>query len=254
MMKLIKGLLILMICFSVSFTARRVFAEDTKPLLEGHDISVFSDIGFFSKYIWRGIKLDGDPVVQPGVYVSGYDFETSIWGSADIDSDDSLTSSEEVDYSISYSYPIPGTPVSLSGGFTYYDFPAADGASREWFIGTSLDTLLSPSITFYHDFGEEDSGGGSGDYVYLSLSHSEPVGDSPVTLDLSGGVGYNKELFIKGEGGHVNLGAGLTIKLTDICSISPVINYDMPFGDLKDADDGNYDNEFYGGVTVAFSL
>ncbi|MFH1782058.1 MAG: TorF family putative porin [Candidatus Omnitrophota bacterium] len=250
-MKHVKNLALITMLFSIIILAGTVFAGEV--LLEETDISISSDIGFFSKYMWRGMKLDDDPVMQPGVYISGYGFEVSVWGNIDMDSDDSLTS-EEVDYAISYSYSIPETPVSLSGGFTYYDFPKADSASREWFVGVSLDTILSPSLTLYHDFGEEDSGGGSGDYLYLGLSHSEPIGDSPVSLDLSGGIGYNEELFINGEGGHVNLGAGFTIQLTDICSVSPTVNYDIPFGDMEDEDDGNYDDEFYGGATVAFSL
>ncbi|MCG2708352.1 MAG: hypothetical protein L6404_06910 [Candidatus Omnitrophica bacterium] len=247
------------ICFIglASVTAFAVVAiaeEPAKALLENTDIEVSSDIAIYSKYIWRGFKLDGDPVMQPGIYLSGYGVDLSIWGSTDIDSDDSITTSEEVDYSVGYSHTFNDTPLTLSGGFTYYDFPASDGASREYYVGCSLDTMLSPGLTWYHDFGDEDSGGGSGDYVVLELGHSIPVGEFPVTLDLSSHVGYNNELFINGDGGDIGLGVGLTVQLTEICSLSPSVNYSSPFGDLEDSGDGNQDDEFYGGATVAFSF
>ena len=134
-----------------------------------------------------------------------------------------------------------------------YDFPAADLKSHEVFASIGLDTFLSPSIAWYHDYADEDSGGGDGDYALLSVSHSEPIGDSPVSIDLGASVGYNDKLFINGEGGHVNLSAGLSIKATEICTVSPVINYDMPFGDLEDAEDGNYDDYNFYGNAMAFA-
>ena len=228
--------------------------ESVKTLLEDTEIEVTSDTAVNSKYIWRGFKLDGDYVMQPGIYLSGYGVDLSIWGSTDIDSDDSITTSEEVDYSVGYSHAFNDTPLTLSGGFTYYDFPASDGASREFYVGCSLDTMLSPGLTWYHDFGEEDSGGGDGDYLLLEVGHSIPMGELPATFDLSGHVGYNDKLFINGEGGDVGLGAGLTIQLTEICSLSPSVNYSIPFGDLEDEDDGNQDEEFYSGATLAFSF
>jgi len=259
-MRIFRKLLVsTVICFIgyaliVGFFTRPAMAEVSKKgLLEGTPIEVSADTAIYSKYIWRGFKLDGDPVMQSGVYLSGYGVELSIWGSADIDQDDSLNS-DEVDYVAGYTYTFDDTPLSLSGGFTYYDFPGTDGASREFYVGCSVDTVLSPALTWYHDFGDEDSGGGDGDYVVLELGHSIGLGELPVTLDLSGHVGYNDKLFINGNGGDVGLGAGLTIQLSEKCSLSPSINYSIPFGDLRDSGDGNQDSQFYGGAALAFSF
>ena len=227
-----------------------------KGILESSNIEVSSEIGVYSKYIWRGFELDSDPVVQPAVYLSAYGFEASVWGNFDFDADDALNS-DEVDYTIGYTYdlrPHIDLPVSVSGGLTYYDFPAADGASREFYVGLGFDTLLEPSFTWYHDFGDEDSGGGDGDYIIGELSYSHPFKNTPVSLDLSGHVGYNNELFIRGQGGDVGLTAGLTVTLYKNCTLTPNINYSIPFGDLKDADDGDQDNQFYGGVVLAYSF
>ena len=246
-----KGLMVLlMVCLlSITFKVTNVYAEE--GILVDSPVEVSSDVAINSKYIWRGFKLDDDPVMQPGIYISAYGFTASIWGSFDMDNDDSLNS-EEVDYCIDYTYEIE--KLSLSAGHTYYDFPAGDCASKEIYIGAGLDVLLSPSLTWYHDYADEDSGGGDGDYVELGLSHSFSLGDSPLSLELGGHLGYNNELFINGKGGDAALSVGLTIPLTEKASLSPSINYSVPFGDLEDANDGNQDDEFYAGVTLAFSM
>jgi len=245
-----------MICLSVSVFAEVAETEVSKGILESTEIEITADTSYFSKYLWRGFKLDGDPVMQTGIYLSGYGLDASIWGSTDVDSDDDLTTSEEVDYSIGYTYSLKDTPLSLTGRFIYYDFPASDGASREFYFGVGLDAALSPAITWYQDIGDEDSGGSSGDYVVLDLSHSVSLDDDvPISLDLSGHVGYNRELGINGDnGGDVGLGAALTVQLSEKCSFSPSINYAIPFGDLSDTDDGNYETEFYTGATLAYSF
>ena len=223
----------------------------TNGVLEGTDITVNSDAGIYSKYIWRGFKLDSDPVMQPGIYVGIKELTIGIWGSMDIDAEDALNS-DEIDYIIDYTHEFE--KFSISVGHTYYDFPPGDTFSREFYIGFGLNTILSPTLTWYEDYGDEDSGGGNGSYVVLGLSHSFPLGDSPVNLDLSGHVGYNNELFITGEGGDTLLSAGLTVPLAGKITFNPNINYSIPFGDLKDSEDGNQDEEFYYGFTLTFDF
>ena len=63
------------------------------------EISATSD--FYSQYIWRGMRLDNDYVYQPGVSISGYGFDVSVWGSFDTDQNDGL-SSDEIDTTVSY--------------------------------------------------------------------------------------------------------------------------------------------------------
>jgi len=220
------------------------------------DIEISIDIAVYSKYIWRGFKLDDDPVLQSGVYVSSHGFDFSVWGTADLENDDSLNS-DEMDYSLSYTYDLRNKlnlPMSISGGYTYYDFPPVDTNSQEFFVGFALDGVLSPALTWYHDFEDESQGGGKGDYIIAEISHSIKIESSPVTVNLSGHVGYNNELFINGDGGDIGCEVGLTFNLSDNCSLSPSVSYSIPFGDLSDSSDGNQDNEFYGGVALSFNL
>ena len=156
----------------------------------------------------------------------------------------------EIDYAVDYTYSTDA--FSLSIGHTYYDFPSFELSSKEFYAGVGLNVSSSPTLIWYRDYGDEDSGGGDGDYVVLGLSHSFPLGKSPVTFDLSGCIGYNDGLFIEGDGGNTAVGVGLTIPLTDTCSLSASVNYSVPFGDLEDAGDGGQDNKFYAGVVLAF--
>jgi hypothetical protein len=242
-----------LICSAAVFP---IHAHCSQALLEDTGIEVSSDVAVYSDYIWRGFRLDNDPVIQPGLYLSAYGIEASIWGSFDIDADDSLNS-DEVDYSLGYSYDFSDSldvPFTASGGFTYYDFPAANAFSKEFYLGCSLDVILSPAFTWYHDFGDEEDGGGDGDYFLAELSHSVPVSDWPVSLDFSAHGGYNRELFIEGDGPDAGFSAGITLSLSENCSVSPSVNYSIPLGDLEDSDDGNQDEQLYGGVVVTFGL
>lgn len=228
-----------------------------KPILEDKPIEISTDFAVYSKYIWRGFKLDNDPVAQSGVYIDAYGINASIWGSLDMDGRDE-SQSDEVDYSIGYTYSLDEIfkiPFSISGGYIYYNFPAASANSQEFYLGLSADSLmLSPSFTWYHDFEDENKGGGKGDYIVAEIGHSFPLPDMPVTLDIGGHAGYNHRLFINGKGGDIGLSAGLTVHLLENCTLSPCVKYSIPLGDLKKSDDGDQRNQFYGGVAIAMSF
>lgn len=241
-----KKLLLLIFTFSIVTHTQKA---DAAGLLAETPVSITTDMAINSDYVWRGFLLDEDVVMQPGIYISGGGFTFSLWSSFDMQSDDALDS-DEVDYSIDYTKDFKG--YSLSVGLTYYDFPEADTYSREFYVGVVFDTFLSPSITWYHDFGNESSGGGHGDYLHFAIAHSIPFGQNGITLDLNAGIGFNQHLFIEGTGGDFALGAGLNIPLNKNVTITPNFTYSLPFGDMKDSDDGNQDNELYTGVTIAY--
>lgn len=246
-----KGKMLAMLSLCCILAAGAVDASVEEGILEDSPVEVTADIAVNSKYLWRGFMLDDDPVMQQGMYVSACGFTISVWGSMDIRADDSLNS-DEVDYAVDYTYE--GDRFNLSVGHTYYDFPPADASSKEFYVGVGLNAALSPTLTWFRDYGEEDSGSGDGDYVSLELGHSLPLGISPVSLDITGRMGYNSELFIDGEGGDIALGIGLNIPLTGEISFSPNVSYSMPYGDMEDPNDGNQDNEFYGGFSLTFDF
>jgi len=244
-------------------TAGIAFAQEGPKTLIGDflgekniNVDISATVDLYSKYIWRGMKLDNDFVIQPGFTIGAYGFELGVWSSFDVGADDGRASSE-VDTSLMYTYDFEGLNLfgkdletfSVTVGHVYYDFPDAGTFSKEAILGFSYDTLLSPTLTWYHDYSRESQGGGKGDYLVLDLSHSlDLVPSYGITLDLGGHVGYNRKLFINGEGGDVALTGGLTIPLTKTLSMAPSINYSMPFGGVKDENDGSHENEFFWGV------
>lgn len=236
----------------VVFGLAMVFSSNAfaDGLLEDLDISVSAAQDFYTKYVWRGMLLDDDAVTQTDLSISGYGLTIGYWGSTDMENDDGLNS-EEQDFYIDYTYEFE--KVSLSAGYTHYHFPDGDAYSDEAYIGVALDTLLAPSLTVYYDFGDTDNGGGKGTYVSLGIGHSFELADY-VALDLGAVLGYNDELFIEGEGFDLGLSAGFTFILTENLSVSPSINYSIPFGDLEDEDDGNQDDEFFGGISFSYSF
>ncbi|MFA7283159.1 MAG: hypothetical protein WC066_01275, partial [Candidatus Omnitrophota bacterium] len=225
---------------------------------------VSGDLAFNSLYMWRGIMLDGDAVVQPGLYVQSADskfgrVKFGIWFNHDLENRDTLKSSE-VDYLFDYTYGNLSL-VDLSAGFTYYDFPDAEpdgsprGFSREVYGGVTFKTLpLTPSVYYYYDFGRKEDGGGEGSYTVLNLSHSIPftVSKYAMSLDFSGHVGYNNKQYYRGKGGDAALGAGVTMPLTKNLSCKPNINYSMPWGNISDKENGNQKNRLYGGVYLSY--
>ena len=47
-----------------------VYAGDA--LLEKLEIEASSTMDIYSRYVWRGMLMDEDPVIQPGFELSGY--------------------------------------------------------------------------------------------------------------------------------------------------------------------------------------
>lgn len=231
---------------------------------EDFPVDVSADVGIYDKYIWRGFRLDGDKSIQPAITISVGPFEGGFWGSFDMQSQDSLASAEVDGWfgiasdlgMIDESLEI----VSVSFGNTWYSFPDGDTGlgegshAEELYLGISVDTLLAPSFTWYFDYGDEESGSADGNYFVFSVGHSITLDENTgISLDIGEELGFNNEAFIMGDGGWSTTTVGLTIPLNDNVSIAPMIAYTMPFGDLEDANDGNQDDEFWGGIAMSFS-
>ncbi|MBN1872122.1 MAG: hypothetical protein JW800_06070 [Candidatus Omnitrophica bacterium] len=230
-----------------------VMAEETICM----PFDIGSDTAFYSDYVWRGFTLDDDPVIQPSTYISAYGFTATFWSSFDIVSDDGVDG-DEVDVTVDYTYEHELFSISL--GHTWYTFPPAHTDTQEFYLGGSVnipvseEVVLSPSLTWFHDYGDTDDGGAKGDYFILDVAHSVPIPETKVTFDVTTSVAYNNEFFIEGDGGYYLIGCGLTIPLSDNLMLNPNINYSVPFGDLEDSGDGNQDDKLYYGASLAFTF
>lgn len=212
---------------------------------------VSASMDFYDKYVWRGNYLDKDPVFQPGLSISAAGFEVGLWASYDTTNEDGLASDEQ-DAWVGYSYTFDEL-VTVSVGHTWYDFPEGNTSSKEVYASIGVNTLLSPTFSFYHDYEDGKANtDGDGNYYALDLGHSVTLVESyGITFDLAATVGYVDGQWLNGEGFHVTPTVGLTIPLSETTTMSPSIGYNVPLsGELDDA----ADEEIFGGVSISMSM
>jgi hypothetical protein len=243
-----------------------VAAED-KYLLDAFpnaNVQISGSTAVYSKYLWRGFRLDDDYVLQPSININAFGgWNLNVWGNYDLNNSADSVNSTEVDTTLTYTHKLKDLkiagfelqPISVTVGHVYYDFPGTNTFSKESILGFGYETFLSPTLTWYHDYSRESQGGGDGEYLVLAMANSIPiVADYGVTLDLGGHVGYNHRLFIRGEGGDALVTTGLTVPLTKNFKVSPSVNYSIPFGGLEEEADGNKDKEFFWGTTLNYTF
>jgi hypothetical protein len=241
-----KLILISMLVFlSATFNA---WAEEEGP-------AVSADAGVFSKYIWRGYELNHDSIViQPSITISDKGFGVNGWANIDTDPEGD-NAWNETDLTLSYETGIG--PVTLGGGYIYYNVKAADD-TQELYIKAGYDTFLSPALTVYRDIDLTP-----GYYFNLGLSHSINVTED-ISLDLSGGIGYyiscDKNIIEAGTNKKYNgfqdglLSAGLTIPLNKQMTLSPSVSYSFALSDKAKALLGMLDksSNTFGGIVFSY--
>ncbi|MGE5308998.1 MAG: hypothetical protein ACM3OC_07930 [Deltaproteobacteria bacterium] len=239
-------------------------------VLSGNGFTATGDVSFFTKYVWRGMILDRDAVIQPGYYLSTPDkgfgvFTAKIWVNHDLENEDTLKSDEQ-DYTLDYTYALG--KYALSAGNTYYDFSGTNTFSKEWYLGLTFPVVpcptigtikgitACPSVFFYRDYGDPKNGGGNGTYTVLNLGIGVPVAVSRYncSLDLAGHYGFNHKDFINRDGQDLGLSAGFTVPITASATVSPNVNYSRAFSHLRDPADGNQKSRVYWGVTAKYKF
>ena len=177
------GLGIMMLIFVMGTAA----AAQDDPVFTA-DIS----LDYNSKYVWRGIEVNGESVFQPGVSGSAYGFTGSIWANVDMTKYwETAGEFSEIDYALDYSGSIGDSVVGYSLGVIQYIFPTIGGdglSTTELYFGTSLDVPLSPFFTVYRDVNNAD-----GSYLQFGVGHSfetELAPDYSAGLDLSASFGF----------------------------------------------------------------
>ena len=127
-------------------------------------------LDFGNAYIWRGIVLNDDGVMQFGLdasplMVGSVPIGFSVWGNYDIgDYGGTIQGSEisELDLIVYASLPH-----GFEVGYIEYQFPQTEfGDTREFYATWSKDMVITPTVSFYYDFGEVDSAYSSLDLAY----------------------------------------------------------------------------------------
>lgn len=173
-----------------------------------------------SEYVWRGQRLNKEPVFQPGVTAAYKGCTGGIWGNMDLtDIHDEPHSLTEVDYSLGYTHMFPRAEEwSYWAGFVYYDLTAANLKTLEVYAGLTWNVLLSPSVTVYCDLDKDEAGDPEADdltkgrYVVLALSHTMEkavsLGGMSLDIRLGAGLGWGDSEYNEGywgvDGGGFN--------------------------------------------------
>ena len=222
----------------------------TRPLLAQDEagFSAEGSVDYFSQYIWRGLKLNTDSVLQ-------FNAQAGIWGlTAAVWLDMPLTRAngtrtagkpDEIDFLLDFSRNIPGLNdiVGYSVGIAHYRFMEYDDPTTEIYGGLNFNIPSSPSITWNRDIGTID-----GSYICLGLGHTfenlvtwSDSGSINLELNASVALGtaaYNAGYFEteKTRFNDFTLNVALPINLKYGISIAPSFNTStMLSKDIRDA-------------------
>jgi uncharacterized protein (TIGR02001 family) len=216
------------------------------------ELETSGDVSIYSAYVWRGIVINDEAVMQPALTVSKGGFSANVWGNFDFtDSIGTEHEFSEIDITLSYTWEFE--MFGLEIGYVEYLFPnTSEEGTREIFATCSVDILLSPTVTLYYDVDEID-----GLYVLFSAGHSLEVTEV-IGLDLGAGVGlanadYNDGYFGVDDGAFVDMvfSADLSWAATDNITLSGGIAY-MALLDSSLKDASSDDDKFYGNVTFSY--
>lgn len=202
------------------------------------------NLNFASKYIFRGVIVNDEPVFWPDASVGiGSDatgtLTASIWANMDL-GDEFDNQGEFTEYDLILDYTKAIDIVSMSIGAIRYDFPNTELAhTTEVYGSVGLDVPLAPTFTAYYDVREVE-----GWYLNGSIGHSFEVSES-VSLDLGLSAGWMDEDQAAGYFGASDSGfsditasAGLGFAINENTSASLSLNaVTVPDGDLRDTQD-----------------
>lgn len=243
--------------FHVMLAALVLATVVATPALAAIEVEGSAYVGYFDKYLWRGIDLSGGaPVVQGGVNLSTSGFTLGYWTNIQTKDDfiDYLGvpaeggNATETDITLDYTFS-PVDKLSVSVGTIWYALEGVD--TKEAYLGLALDVPLAPAFKVYYDY---DQANENGLFYTAAISHSFDVMDN-LSVGVGALVSYNDENWGVSEGysdwHNYELSASATYALTDQISITPSFIYSSPISDdAKLA----IDSEVLGGITVSMSF
>lgn len=222
----------------------------------GPDVTATFDATFNSKYVWRGMLLVDDPVMQPSVTVGVGNFSVNVWGDYNFtDINDKQHEWDEIDITLDYTIPI--ADFSIPVGLINYTFPDGGADTTELYLGVAYNWIVTPSVTAYYDI-DQVAGGfyikGALDY---SLELPEVIKMVTSSFDIGASIGwgnneYDKVYFSVDEShfSDWSVYASLPIGFCKYFTITPMVTYtSLVDSEIRDAGKAIYteeDNFFYG--------
>jgi ribosomal protein S27E len=224
---------------------------------EGKALIYGTDIGFFGKYVSRGVTTTDGPVFEPNLWLSYSGFTANLWGNMDLtDKNGRRGDMNELDFTLDYSGEAGRWEYSMGG--IYYTYPhTAIKDTAEVYAGISYDAVIEPKLAVYYDFWQ-----GDGFYTTFALEHEfelpELVKGYKALLELYSQVGLGTKNF-----NELNFGvshtaftdlvftASLPIALSDHFSFKPSVCYSTVLDRTLRANNAHNDNVIWGAVVSA---
>jgi len=262
---------LLVVALAMIAIASNCVAQEVAVVVEEESSPLTFDVGadIYSAYIWRGIQVNDEPVVQPAASL-GYDLgdlgsiSAGVWGNYDLTNfrkgDGRADGFSEVDCTVSYAIDI--SDVSLEAGNIWYLFPnqqGPSGASTEEVYGSVAynNEIVVPSFSLYYDYNYAD-----GFYGSFALSKDIEINDQ-VSAGVFSSLGAADDDFAMayyGENESIvdfNLGASVTYAINDNLSVGATVVWTslVDSGIRDNADASGYDEDMlWGGINLAASF
>ena len=244
---------LLLLVYPLLVLAEQDQESNATPEFEEKSFVLDLSTSFFSDYFFRGQNLYPGTSIQPEIAAS-YSFgdygalNGSIWGHLSAENnDDQAERFTETDFTISYD--IPFDILTLTLGPVWYTYPDDDGLpeSAEYFASLAVDTILTPTFSFYKDYREYDN-------EYYEISFSQEVECACLgegfnfTPSAALGFASNAEKIYSEDSGLMFVGVGLSsdLALGDI-TVTPTLNYNFKVDDASV-------NTFWMGMTFGYSI
>jgi len=221
-----------------------------------------ASLGVFDKYLWRGIDLsDSTEVTQGAAEISTSGFTLGLWGNAQLEDDGAYDGGEinEVDVTLDYSFDVNELLSVNVGNITYILKDLED--TNEAYLGATVNTLLSPTLTAYWDWDEAEE---NGLFYTAAISHTfEPCQHAAINVGAL--ISYNDQSDYSiyyydavadedksySDWHNYELSASADIKITEQLTITPSLLYSTPISDeAKHA----IDSEWLAGVNLSYSV
>ena len=223
-------------------------AAATAPALAFGPLDIEAELPVYTKYVWRGMNLADDAVLQPSLDIGLLGFTLGAWSNLDLtDINDTNGQFTEFDYTLGYELKL--AIIKLGAGFLHYSYPKHHfDDTTEFYLGAEINVLLSPSLAVYQDIDQH-----KGAYWAASVGHDFSMGET-LNFKLTGGLGLGSESYIGGYFTKMltvpdtDLGASMTdffvraeVPFSPIPFLSfvPSVTYTSLLGDAKKALDND---------------
>lgn len=145
-------------------------------------VEITVDVPFFSKYVWRGINLVNDPVIQPSITLGYEGWAVNLWGNYDLNNAKRFN-----EYDVTLSYARDFAQGSWTLGYIDYSFPGSGPThTREFFGRVDFNEEFAPYFAINFDVDEADG-------FYARIGGSTDFNTEAGDINFHGWFGYGSE-------------------------------------------------------------